>query len=95
MFIGKVIGTVWATKKYEQLEGLKFLIVKPYRLNMEIYDNNEAVVVADILGAGVGEDVIIAYGKAARVGINAPNMPIEASVVGIIDHWEINGEINH
>ncbi len=95
MFIGKVIGTVWATKKYEQLEGLKFLIVKPYRLNSEISDDNEAVVVADILGAGVGEDVIIAYGKAARVGINAPNMPIEASVVGIIDHWEINGEINH
>ena len=64
MFLGKVIGTVWSTKKTPDLEGVRFLVVHPYDLDHEPTKN--VVVVADRLGAGPGETVLCAYGKAAR-----------------------------
>jgi ethanolamine utilization protein EutN len=83
MFLGKVIGTVWSTKKSPDLEGVRFLIVHPYDLDKEPTKN--IVVVADRLGAGAGETVMCAYGKAARSAIGNQEMSIEAAVVGIVD----------
>jgi ethanolamine utilization protein EutN len=83
MFLGKVIGTVWSTKKSPDLEGVRFLIVHPYDLDKEPTKN--IVVVADRLGAGAGETVMCAYGKAARSAIGDQEMSIEAAVVGIVD----------
>src|SRR5256885_3879291 len=81
MFLGKVVGTVWSTKKTPDLEGVRFLIVHPYDLDKEPTRN--IVVVADRLGAGIGEVVMCAYGKAARTAIGDQEMAIEAAVVGI------------
>ena len=88
MFLGKVIGTVWSTKKTPDLEGVRFLIVHPYDLNREPTKN--VVVVADRLGAGAGEVVMCAYGKAARTAIGNQDMAIEAAVVGIVDRVDIS-----
>jgi ethanolamine utilization protein EutN len=87
MFLGKVVGTVWSTKKAPDLEGVRFLIVHPYDLDKEPTKN--IVVVADRLGAGVGEIVMCAYGKAARSAIGDQDMSIEAAVVGIVDRMDI------
>ncbi|HYY59338.1 MAG TPA: EutN/CcmL family microcompartment protein [Pyrinomonadaceae bacterium] len=87
MFLGKVVGTVWSTKKTPDLEGVRFLIVHPYDLDKEPTKN--IVVVADRLGAGVGEIVMCAYGKAARTAIGNQDMSIEAAVVGIVDRMDI------
>jgi ethanolamine utilization protein EutN len=87
MFLGKVIGTVWSTKKAPDLEGVRFLIVHPYDLDREPTKN--VVVVADSLGAGTGEVVICAYGKAARSAIGNQDMSIEAAVVGIVDRVDL------
>ncbi|HEX5705236.1 MAG TPA: EutN/CcmL family microcompartment protein [Pyrinomonadaceae bacterium] len=87
MFLGKVIGTVWSTKKSPDLEGVRFLIVHPYDLDHEPTKN--VVVVADSLGAGSGEVVICAYGKAARSAIGNQDMSIEAAVVGIVDRVDL------
>ena len=87
MFLGKVIGTVWSTKKAPDLEGVRFLIVHPYDLDREPTKN--VVVVADSLGAGAGEVVICAYGKAARSAIGNQDMSIEAAVVGIVDRVDL------
>ena len=89
MFLGKVVGTVWSTKKTPDLEGVKFLIVHPIDLDKEPTRN--IVVVADRLGAGVGEVVMCAYGKAARTAIGNQDMSIEAAVVGIIDRVDVQG----
>ena len=89
MFLGHVVGTVWSTKKTANLEGVRFLIVHPYNLNKE--PGTDIVVVADRLGAGVGETVLCAYGKAARSAIGDQDMSIEAAVVGIVDTMEISG----
>jgi len=87
MFLGKVVGTVWSTKKTPDLEGVRFLIVHPYDLDKEPTKN--IVVVADRLGAGVGETVMCAYGKAARSAIGNQEMSIEAAVVGIVDRMDL------
>ena len=88
MFLGHVVGTVWSTKKTPNLEGVRFLIVHPYNLNKET--NTDIVVVADRLGAGTGEMVMCAFGKAARSAIGNQDMSIEAAVVGIVDRVDIN-----
>ncbi|MCP9494107.1 MAG: EutN/CcmL family microcompartment protein [Pyrinomonadaceae bacterium MAG19_C2-C3] len=87
MFLGKIIGNVWATKKTDNLEGVRFLIVHPYDLDHEPTKN--IVVVADRLGAGIGEIVLCAYGKAARSAIGDQEMSIEAAVVGIVDRVDL------
>jgi len=87
MFLGHVVGTVWSTKKTPNLEGVRFLIVHPYNLNKE--PGTDIVVVADRLGAGIGETVMCAYGKAARSAIGDQDMSIEAAVVGIVDRMDL------
>jgi microcompartment protein CcmK/EutM len=88
MFLGKVVGTVWSTKKTPDLEGVRFLIVHPYDLDKEPTKN--IVVVADRLGAGAGEVVMCAYGKAARTAIGNQEMAIEAAVVAIVDRMDLH-----
>lgn len=87
MFLGKVVGTVWSTKKTPDLEGVRFLIVHPYDLDKEPTKN--IVVVADRLGAGIGEVVMCAYGKAARTAIGNQEMAIEAAVIAIVDRMDL------
>ncbi|HEX8852464.1 MAG TPA: EutN/CcmL family microcompartment protein [Pyrinomonadaceae bacterium] len=87
MFLGKVVGTVWSTKKTPDLEGVRFLIVHPIDLDKEPTRN--IVVVADRLGAGIGEVVMCAYGKAARSAVGDQEMSIEAAVVGIVDRMDL------
>jgi microcompartment protein CcmK/EutM len=104
MFMGKVIGTVWSTVKWPQLEGLKFLLVRPYHLE-ELQGAapgkvcHDAVVAADILGAGIGEDVILAYGHSARMALEPwlekgalPARPVDAAVVAIVDKFHLDEE---
>src|SRR3954466_14378661 len=92
MFLGKVVGTVWSTKKSPDLEGVRFLIVHPYDLDKEPTRN--IVVVADRLGAGTGEMVMCAYGKAARSAIGNQEMSIEAAVVGIVDRVDLQESVS-
>lgn len=87
MFLAKVVGTVWSTKKSPDLEGMRFLIVHPIELDKE--PTRSIVVVADRLGAGVGEVVMCAYGKAARTAVGNQEMAIEAAVVGIVDRVDV------
>jgi|SRR6185369_14351580 len=90
MFLARVVGTVWSTKKVADLEGMRFLIVHPFDLDKE--PNTNIVVVADRLGAGIGEIVLCAYGKAARSAIGNQELSIEAAVIGIVDSIDLNKE---
>ena len=92
MFLGKVVGTVWSTKKSPDLEGVRFLVVHPFDLDKEPTRN--IVVVADRLGAGTGEMVMCAYGKAARSAIGNQDMAIEAAVVGIVDRVDLHEAVS-
>lgn len=91
MFIGRVVGSLWATRKTTNTEGMKFLIIQPYNLGKA--PNTDTVVAADILGAGAGELVMVAYGRAARLAVEKEDSSIEAAVIGIIDEYDVNEEI--
>ncbi len=90
MFIGRVVGTVWATKKVDNVKGLRFLLIHP--VNIDKAPNTNVVVCADMLGAGIGELVICSYGHAARRALtDQPNdLSIEAAVIGIVDEIEVD-----
>lgn len=92
MFLAKVVGTVWSTKKTPDLEGVRFLVVHPYDLEKDPTRN--IVIVADRLGAGSGEMVICAFGKAARTAMGNQDMAIEAAVVGIVDRVDITDSVS-
>ena len=86
--MGKVVGSLWATRKIENTSGVKFLIIQPYNLNKA--PNTDTIVAADTLGAGEGELVMVAYGRAARMAVGNDDMSIEAAVIGIIDEYTID-----
>jgi ethanolamine utilization protein EutN len=87
MFIGRVVGQVWATRKMRDLEGKRLLVVQPLDDHDEPGNSKVApVVCADPLGANQGEAVLVAFGKAARVAMGGDgDYALEAAVVGIVD----------
>jgi len=93
MLIGKVVGTVVATRKEERLQGLKFLVLK--RMDIEGQEDSGYVVAADAVGAGLDEYVLYASGSAARQTVMTDKRPCDAVVMAIIDQWEVGGEMKY
>ncbi len=90
MVIGRVVGRLWATRKDEKLNGQKFLIV---RLLKEIdVEETGFFVAADSVGAGTGDNVLITRGGAARVSLGERDVPVDATIIGIIDSIEVENE---
>ena len=92
MKIAKVIGNIWATRKEEKLAGFKLLIVQPLTI-LDGSRENEPLVACDIIGAGVGETVIIVSGSSARSAAGDMSVPVDATVVGIVDDQEIDTSV--
>jgi len=83
MILGKVIGTVWSTKKDENLVGSKLLIVK--QLSLDFKEKESFVVAVDSVGAGEGEIVLVATGSSARQTNTTKNRPVDAVIMAIVD----------
>ncbi|MGL5675161.1 MAG: EutN/CcmL family microcompartment protein [Cellulosilyticaceae bacterium] len=82
MIIGTVVGSVVSTRKHEALIGNKLLIVKPLHKTEE---GHSKIVAIDVVGAGVGEVVLVATGSSARYASSNTNAPVDAAIVGIVD----------
>lgn len=80
MIVAKLIDNVWATRKAEQLNGLKFMLAE--ELNGK--QAGRRLIAVDIIGAGIGDRVIISTGSSARQLIGK-DIPVDAVVVGIVD----------
>ena len=87
MIICKVIGHVWATKKEPNLEGLKLMVVKEEPTDKPV---QETFVAADVVGAGIGEQVLVVFGSTARKALGRDEMPVDMAIVGIIDTVEMD-----
>ena len=74
MILGKVVGTVWATRKDEELVGMKFLIVRHLDLDYTLKEN--FVVAVDTVQAGVGDVVLLCTGSSARQTEFTKNKPV-------------------
>jgi len=88
VILGKVIGTVWSTRKDENLVGMKFQIVR--HLNLDYTPKESFTVAVDSVGAGVGEIVLIAQGSSARQTVLTKNKPVDAVIMAIVDKLDIS-----
>ena len=87
MQIARVIGTVVATQKHRKFEGAKLLLVQP--LNLDDTPRGVALLAVDSVGAGVHEKVLVVLeGRAAGEAVGRKAVPVDAAIVGIIDHVE-------
>ena len=91
MFLGRVVGQVWATRKSADLEGKRLLVVESLDERRDPgAPKVTPVVAADPVGADIGEHVIVAFGKAARVACGGDgDLAFEAAIVGIVDHFDV------
>jgi len=87
LFLGKVIGTVWSTRKDENLIGAKFLIVR--HLDLEMKEKDNFVVAVDSVGAGEGETVLVATGSSSRQTSFTQNKPVDAVIMAIVDKLDV------
>ena len=85
MQIARVIGTVVATRKDENLGGITLLMVQPLTPTRE--PAGRPLVAVDAVGAGVGEEVFFVRGREASFPVEAP---VDAGIVGIVDHWDLD-----
>lgn len=90
MLLGRVAGTLVASRKEASMEGLKFLVVR--YLDVDNADAGPFVVAADAVGAGVGEVVMVATGSSARQTEATKDRPCDAVIMAIVDTWEVGGE---
>jgi microcompartment protein CcmK/EutM len=87
MILGKVVGTVWATRKDEELVGAKLMIVKHVDLDYKLKD--AFVIAVDTVQAGVGDVVLIATGSSARQTAATKNKPVDAVIMAVVDKIDI------
>lgn len=87
MLLGRVTGTVVATRKDEKLHGKKLLVVKT--IDPESGESQGYIVAVDTVGAGAGETVIMVSGSSARMSTGMKDHPVDTAIVGIVDTLDI------
>jgi ethanolamine utilization protein EutN len=89
MYLGKVIGTIWATRKYEAVTGYKMQFVQP--INGQLQYLGDPIIALDTVGAGPGEIIYYVTASEAVIPLDVDMAPVDASIVGIVDY--VNLEI--
>ncbi|HEX7572383.1 MAG TPA: EutN/CcmL family microcompartment protein [Bacteroidota bacterium] len=87
MVLGKVVGTVWATRKDEELVGMKLQIVRHIDLQYRVKET--FVVAVDTVQAGVGDVVLVCSGSSARQTAQTKNKPVDAVIMAIVDKLDV------
>jgi ethanolamine utilization protein EutN len=90
MILGRVIGTIWATRKYDAVKNYKMQFVQP--INSKQEDIGSPIIALDTIGAGPGEIVFYITASEAVIPLVVDMAPVDASIVGIVD--SINSELN-
>lgn len=90
MTLGRVVGTIVATRKDPRLEGSKLLIVR--QVSPEGKEESGYVVAIDTVQAGSGELVLLVSGSSARLAEGCKEKPVDSSIIGIIDSVSFNAD---
>jgi microcompartment protein CcmK/EutM len=94
MLLGRVVGSLVASRKEPLMEGFKFLVVR--QVGMDGKETGGYVVAVDAVGAGPGEVVMYATGSSARQTVATRDRPCDAVIMAIVDTWEVEGkEVYH
>lgn len=87
MLLGRVVGTLVATRKDDSLIGSKLMITQP--LDLDYKPIGESFVAVDTVGAGIGEVIIYAEGTASRNAARKHDAAIDAAIIGIVDNMDV------
>ena len=90
MQLARVKGTVVSTQKAEEIVGLKLLVVEPIDVE-SLEPIGKPVVAVDAVGAGEGEVVLYVSGSSARLTDRTKNLPVDATIMAIVDYVEVDG----
>jgi microcompartment protein CcmK/EutM len=93
MLLGRVVGTLVASRKEPSLEGLKLLVLR--QLDMEGEETSGYRVAVDAVGAGPGEVVLYATGSSARLTKATDKRPVDGVIMAIVDTLEIGGVVKY
>lgn len=83
MNVGRVTGTIWATRKQASLEGRRMLIVQP--MTFAGKDTGSPLIALDSVNAGIGNTVIYVTSTEATIPFKPTPTPVDATIVGILD----------
>jgi ethanolamine utilization protein EutN len=83
MYLGRVVGRLWATMKNENLTGQRFLMVQP--VTPELQDRGRPLVCTDSTGAGAGELIYWVRAREASYALLPAEVATDATIVGIVD----------
>jgi len=83
MYLGRVVGRVWATAKNASLEGQRMLVIQP--LTPELRSTGKPLICLDSTGAGAGEIIYWVRGREASIALLPAEPPADTTVVGIVD----------
>ena len=89
MFLARVTGTVVASHKDPGLVATKLLVIQP--LNADRTPSGKPLVAVDSVGAGVTEEVFYVRGREASFPFLPAEVPADAAIIGIVDHWNAGG----
>lgn len=87
MLLGRVVGTVVATRKDPRLEGKKLLVVRT--IDPAGKDLSGYLVAVDTVSAGFKEKVLLVSGSSARMAGGCRDCPVDTAIVGIVDSVEV------
>jgi microcompartment protein CcmK/EutM len=90
MVLGKVIGTLVASRKEPTLDGLKLLVVRACDVDGKA--TGGTAVAVDAVGAGLGEVVLYCAGSSARQTTVTQNRPVDATIMAIVDEISVDGQ---
>lgn len=88
MIMGKVVGCLWSTRKDENLNGQKFLAVRPIMNNHK--ESESFIIAVDSIGAGKDDLVMVTQGGSARKAAGSSDIPVDSTIIAIIDSIEID-----
>ena len=93
MNLGKVVGTVVASRKESSLDGLRLMLVR--HLDEAGKETGGQVVAVDAVGSGPGEIVLVATGSSARQTQATDKRPCDAVIMAIVDSWDVGGDVKY
>jgi microcompartment protein CcmK/EutM len=92
MILGRVIGQVWAARRDPRLQRAKLLVIRPHAIYEAAFATRHLVATDDV-DAGVGDDVVVCLGAPARASAGGNDMPVDASVLGVVDRIDLRADL--
>ena len=95
MLLGRIVGSIWTSVKNERLEPYRLMLVQPHSWYLPSHQT-DLIVAADMAQSGVGDDVIVVYGKPGRTQAGSERLCIDAAIVGVVDKISLySSEMEH